>query len=283
VKLERVDLPKRAAFASAPTGTVYFYRRLLFVWPEPFGHVFLKLGPNAWTTSSGKGLDADALVAHLRELEIETLTDAQIAKKLVASEVDADKGEDHHGLFRGVFALDAHWKKKVGAEQVAREKREADIARHDPKRCDGKAHVEQLRALLVGLEYTLAQRDPAYVARKGATKAQLAELKRLVGVALPKDLSALFAWSDGHPSLQMTSIREVPDVLDMPGLAKDELPLFEIGDGDFIVYVTRGPERGRLRTYYNDAEQREPAFDSLVEWAESKVPKEKPSRRRKRA
>lgn len=267
--LERTTLPTRGVIQKAPVGTVYFYRRLLFVWPEPFGIAYVKVAPNAWQRSEGRGVEAEELLAGVQaRTNSQSHSDAAVAKKLVASEVDADEGEPHHGLFRGEIVIARRLAKARAKEEAAITKREAEIAAHDPKRCDSATHVGRLTALLEEIDVLAAERNPEYETRRGATKQQLASLRRAAGVALPKDLVALYSWSNGNPFVSLLTTDDVIGQQDFQELRGDELPIIEIGDGDFYVYIAKGRERGILRTYFNDDAERGPGFASLVEWAE---------------
>jgi len=46
------------------------------------------------------------------------------------------------------------------------------------------------------------------------------------------------------------------------------LPVLTNDSGDFVVYETAGPSRGKLLHYWHDDQSRSVAYLSLQEWAE---------------
>lgn len=241
MKLTQVSTyPKATGLLKSPIGTTYVYRRFLIFAKEPVWIVATKVEDDRWihaqaiasvkaalSVMSAEGTEGgDGKTCVIADCDSKTT-----AKRLIAKEIEADRGEDHVGLFVGQLAPD----------EVPKQ---APIDRPDAKAI---AAARRLAATSNGAK-ALAAELRRFEPGKGASPKQLAALGEAFD-EVPPDLQQLLRWSNGHEELGLMSIDAMIEVngdLDRDGL----FVLNDNENGDYWGIVTKGPLKGAL--FYDD-------------------------------
>ncbi len=124
--------------------------------------------------------------------------------------------------------------------------------------------------------------------QQGATEDELEFFREkfFTGKEIPEGLITLYKWHNGQVRFHSLNqddnrtflpINEVIDAwkfLNNPmeeirePWSKSWIPILYNGAGDYVVYETKGSDKGKLIEYWHDDEDRDIVYDSLDEWAE---------------
>jgi len=119
--------------------------------------------------------------------------------------------------------------------------------------------------------------------QNGASEEEIKDLENLFDEALPQELSELYTWhngQDGYGSLNQKDnftflpIDEVVDTYEFLNDPMEEvcnpyenswIPLFYNGRGDYLMYESKGENKGKILTYYHDDSTRKIKYESIEE------------------
>lgn len=142
-----------------------------------------------------------------------------------------------------------------------------------------------LRIVLTSIERVL----PPHIRATLRPPAEAGDLAGLVSSVpevgqLPADVCVLFSWHDGQPWNSPLSRKDNRRLLSVSEIGREcsffadptsdfmepwsplWLPVLTNDLGDFVVYETAGPSRGKLLHYWHDDQSRSVAYLSLQEW-----------------